>query len=209
MSKSFLYPVAALVIALVVSACGKSVADAPVAQANLQLPGELNETSYKQTAEQVLAEAHAAILDRALSEDRLDADAATIKALMALADKLDVDRAKLCEAELMSALGALYSRKAAFHIDSPQQAGTYSAQGFHYLDRAVSKYPDNITARLNRGMTAARVPEFMNKREVARDDLRFATNSLRFAELAPELQARVRETLAEVERQLAQQGGQP
>lgn len=209
MFKSFLHPVAALVIALVVSACGKSAADAPVAQTNLDISGELNESSYKRAAEKVLAEAHAAISDRALTEDRLDADAATIKALMALADKLDVDRAKLSEAELMSALGALYSRKAAFHIDSPQQAGTYSAQGFHYLDRAVNKYPDNITARLNRGMTAAKVPEFMNKRAVARDDLRFAINSPRFAELSPGLQANARETLAEVERQLAQQGGQP
>lgn len=209
MFKAFLHPVAALVIALVVSACGKSAADAPVAQTNLDISGELNESSYKRAAEKVLAEAHAAISDRALTEDRLDADAARIKALMALADKLDVGRAKLSEAELMSALGALYSRKAAFHIDSPQQAGTYSAQGFHYLDRAVNKYPDNIMARLNRGMTAAKVPEFMNKRAVARDDLRFAINSPRFAELSPGLQANARETLAEVERQLAQQGGQP
>jgi hypothetical protein len=209
MFKSFLPAFAALVIALVVSACSKSAADAPVAQNHPDISGELNESSYKQGAEKALAEAHAAIADRALTEDRLDADAAAIKALMAQADKLNVDRAKLSEAELMSALGALYSRKAAFHVDSPQQAGAYSAQGFHYLDRAVNKYPDNITARLNRGMTAARVPEFMNKGPVARDDLRFAMNSPRFAELSPELQARVRETLAEVERQLAQQGDQP
>jgi hypothetical protein len=209
MFKSFLHAVAALAIALVVSACGKSAADAPVAQTHLDISGELNESSYKRAAENALAEAHAAILDRALSEDRLDADAATIKSLLALADKLDVEKAKLSEAELMSTLGALYSRKAAFHIDSPQQAGTYSAQGFHYLDRAVSKYPDNITARLNRGMTSARVPEFMNKRTVARDDLRFAIDSPRFAELSPEQQASARETLAQVERQLAQQGDQP
>jgi uncharacterized protein (DUF2267 family) len=209
MFKSFRPTVAALVIALVVSACGKSAADAPVAPINLDISGELNESSYNRAAEKVLAEAHAAIADRALTEDRLDADAAAIKALMALADKLDVEKAKLSEAELMSGLGALYTRKAAFHIDSPQQAGTYLSQGFHYLDRAVNKYPDNITARLNRGMTAARVPEFMNKGPVARDDLRFAMNSPRFAELSPELQARVRETLTEVERQLAQQGDQP
>ena len=208
MFKSFLPAIAALVIALVVGGCGKSSADEAVAHNNSGGSAELNESSYKQAVEKTLAEAHAAIADRALTEDRLDADATAIKALMAQADKLGGDNAKLSDAELMSALGALYSRKAAFHIDSPQQAGTYSAEGFHYLDRAVNKYPDNITARLNRGMTAARVPEFMNKREVARDDLRFATNSPRFAELAPELQARVRETLAEVERQLAQ-GGQP
>ena len=209
MFKSFLPAFAALVIALVVSACGKSTADVAAAQANPGIPAELNESSYKPAVEKTLAEAHAAIADRALTEDRLDANAAAIKALMAQADKLNVDKAKRSDAELMSALGALYTRKAAFHIDSPQQAGTYSAQGFHYLDRAVSQYPDNITARLDRGMTAARVPDFMNKREVARDDLRFATNSPRFAELSPELQARVRETLAEVERQLAQPDGQP
>ena len=208
MLKSFLPAIAALGITLVVGGCGKTSADEPVAHKTSGVSAQLDESSYKQAVETMLAEAHAAIADRALTEDRLDTDATAIKGLMAQADKLGGDKAKLSEAELMSALGALYSRKAAFHIDSPQQAGTYSAEGFHYLDRAVNKYPDNIAARLNRGMTAARVPEFMNKREVARDDLRFATNSPRFAQLAPELQARVRETLAEVERQLAQ-GGQP
>ncbi|MDR2012143.1 MAG: hypothetical protein LBQ20_03695 [Rhodanobacter sp.] len=210
MFKSFLPLIAALLIALVVSACGKSAVDAPVAQNSPDISGKLNESSYKQAAEKTLAEVPSAIADRALTEDRLDTDAAAIKVLMTQSDKLNVDRAKLSEVGLMSALGALYSRKRWHSISTVRsRPAPIRPKGSIISNRAVSKYPDNITARLNCGMTAARVPEFMGKREVARDDQRLATNNLRFAELSLDLQTSARETLAEVEWQLTQQGGQP
>ncbi len=209
MFKSFLPPVITLVVALAAVGCGKSADDASTTQAQVEIQGELNETSYRQAADKALAEARRSVADPALTEDQVDAGAAKIEGLLALADKLDVDKGTLGEAELMSTLGALYTRKAAFHADSPQQAGIYSAKGFRYLDRAVTKYPSNITARLNRGMTSAKVPEFLNKSGVARDDLRFVLGRPEFAKLSPGLQASVRAALAEVEARLAKETARP
>lgn len=208
MLKSMHYSAIALAVAVVVGGCGKSASDAPQAPAKVEIQGELNEASYKQASAKALAEARQAMSDRALTEDRLDAAAAQIEGLLALAEKLEVDKARLDEAELLSTLGGLFARKAAFHTDKAQEAGAYSAKGFRYLDRAVAKYPDNITARVNRGMTSARVPEFMNKTGIARDDLRFVVGRPEFATLPPGLQASVRTALDEVERRLAQAGAQ-
>lgn len=206
MFKFMLPPVVALIAALVAGGCNeKSKNDTAAAQAQVEIQGELNEASYKQAAEKVLAETHQSISDAALTEDRVDAGVAKIEGLLALAGKLDVDKGKLDEAELVSTLGVLYARKAAFHADSPQQAGIYSAKGFRYLDRAVTKYPDNITARLNRGMTSAKVPEFLNKSSVARDDLQYVVERPDFAKLPQGMQASVRAALAEVEARLAQE----
>lgn len=210
MYKSFAPPILTLIVALAVAGCDQeSTSETSAMQAQVEIQGELNEASYRQAAEKVLVETRQSISDPALTEDRVDAGAARIEALLALADKLDVDKGKLDEAELMSTLGALYTRKAAFHADSPQQAGIYSAKGFRYLDRAVTKYPDNITARLNRGMTSAKVPEFLNKSGVARDDLRFVLGRPEFAKLSPSLQANVRAALVEVEARLAKEAARP
>jgi hypothetical protein len=203
MLKSFASTIIAVAIVLAASACDKSTGDSTAAQAKVEIQGELNEASYKQAVSKVLAEARQAMSDSATTEDRVDAGAAKIEGLLVLADKVDVDKATLGEAELMSTLGALYTRKAAFHTDSAQQAGIYSGKGFRYMDRAVTKYPDNITARLNRGMTSAKVPEFMNKSSVARDDLRYVLGRPEFAKLPSGLQASVRAALVEVEQRLA------
>ena len=195
-------------IALVGSGCGKP-ADGDATQAKVDIAGELDESSYKQAAAKVLADNRRASADAALTEDRLDAEVGRVEALIALADKLDVDKVRLDDAELTSTLGMLYVRKAAFHVDSAQQAGIYSAKGFRYLDRAVAKYPDNITARLNRGFTSAKVPEFMNKSAVARDDLSFVAQRPEFAALPPDLQAKVGSTLQEIEQRLAKSAARP
>jgi hypothetical protein len=142
-------------------------------------------------------------VDPALTEVQLDQHLARIETLIGLENKLNVDKSKLDDAELMSTLGAMYTRKAGFHAGNTEQAGAYVSSGFRYLDRAITKYPDNITARINRGLTCANVPEFMNKTEVARDDLRWVAESPDFAQLAPELQARVKSTLHDVEGRLA------
>ena len=194
-----------LLIAIILSAvgCGKPPADAPAANEQSLIQGELTQDSYRDAATKVLAEAVAAVSDPALSEEKLDRSIAQIETLMKLSGKLNVDKSQLNEAELMSTLGALYTRKAGFHADNTEQAGALAASGFRYLDRAIIKYPNNMTARINRGVTCANVPEFMNKTEVARDDLRFVVESPDFAALTPELQAHVKTSLREVEGRLA------
>lgn len=195
------YSVITFAVALALSACSQDAGNAVAAPVKVE--GVLTEASYKQAGAQALAQARQVMSDRALTEKRLDAAVAKIEQLLPLADKLGVDKAKLDEAELVSTLGALYARKAGFYANQAQQAGIYSAKGFRYLDRAIAKYPDNLTARLNRGMTSAKVPEFMNKSTVARDDLRFVLNLPEFADLPPGLKASVRTALDEVERRLA------
>lgn len=198
---------AAMAIAL--AGCGGGGTGSAAQEATIEIQGELNESSYRQAAEKVLAETRPLLSSPDLSEQRLDAAAAKIEALLKISGKLDVDKSRLDEPELMSLLGALYTRKAAFHIDNAQQAGVYTSKGFRHLDRAVAKYPDNISARINRGMTAAKVPEFMNKTGLARDDLKYVAESPEFSRLPPGLQASVRSTLAELDKRLSQQASQP
>lgn len=192
-----------LAILLSVAGCGKPASDAPATNEQVLIRGELTEGSYRDGATKELAEAQAALVDPGLTEERLDKHLSRIEAINGLANKLNVDKSKLREPELMSTLGAMYVRKAGFHSDNGEQAGALASSGFRFLDRAITKYPDDITARINRGMTCANVPEFMNKTEVARDDLRFVVESPAFAKLTPELHARVKSVLHEVEGRLA------
>ena len=193
-----------LLLALVLSVvgCGKPSSDVPAASQQALLHGELTQSSYREAAAKVLAEAITALSDPASTQQRLEKNVAQIETLMGLEDKLNVDKSQLSDAELMSTLGALYTREAGLQPDNTQQASALASAGFRYLDRAIAKYPNNITARVNRGLTCASVPEFMNKTEVARDDLQVVVDSADFAALTPELQAHVKSTLHEVEKRL-------
>lgn len=122
---------------------------------------------------------------------------------MAMAGQLNVDKARLDDAELTATLGALYARKAQFHGDNVKLASDYLNKGFRYLDRAVATYPENMTARINRGMVSSKLPAFLNKAAVARDDLRFVLARPEFQQLSPALQASLRAALADAERTLA------
>jgi hypothetical protein len=187
-----------LAMALTIVGCGKPATGDGVGRGEDVIEGVLNEVSYKQAATKILADTQKKMADPALTESQLDAKIKKIETLIGLANQLDIDKSKLDEAELMSTLGALYARKAAFHVNSAQQAGALVSKGFRYLDKAISKYPDNITARINRGVTSAKVPEFMNKTEVARDDLEFVLNSPEFSSLTPGLQSDVKALLTEL-----------
>lgn len=191
-----------IALALLVVACGKPVVENDSAVIQAVIEGELNEATYNKAAVNALAESRALMANPGLAEEQLDATVAKIESIIALADKLDVDKSRLSEAELSSTLGSLYVRKAAFHADKPREAGIFTSKGFRYLDRAVTKYPDNITARINRGIVSAKVPEFMHKTEVARDDLQFVSDSPGFDRLAPQLKANVTTMLAEMNRRL-------
>ena len=192
-----------IVLTLSVVGCGKAPSnDVPAASQQALIHGELTPSSYREAAATVLAQAIAAMSDPAVTEQTLDKSVAQIETLMGLESKLSVDKSQLSDAELMSTLGALYTRRAGLHPDNTEQASALASAGFRYLDRAISKYPNNITARINRGLTCASVPEFMNKTDVARDDLRWVVDSAEFATLTPEVQARVKATLQEVEKRL-------
>ncbi|RMG39329.1 MAG: hypothetical protein D6732_04315, partial [Methanobacteriota archaeon] len=118
--------------------------------------------------------------------------------LIALGKTISGDTSKFKEAELLSTLGAMYARKAAFNSTNPRKAGTYTSIGFRYLDRAIIKYPENITARINRGITASSVPEFMHKTDVAKEDLTFVIQSTSFANLPSTLRTRIKSTLDKI-----------
>jgi hypothetical protein len=192
-----------LALLLSVVGCGKSTSNAPAESEQTLIQGELTQESFNEAAKKELAEAQAALVDPALTEETLDQHLTRIEELSSLSNKINVDKSKLSEAELVSTLGSLYVRKAGFHAKNGAQAGALAASGFRDLDRAIAKYPDNMTARINRGMTCANVPEFMNKSEVARDDLRFVVGSPEFANLGPDQQAQVKSLLRDVEGRLA------
>jgi hypothetical protein len=189
---------------LIVAGCGKSAIDTDAAKVQIGIDGELSESSYNKAAAKVLAQARVVMADPGLTEEQLNASIAKIESVVELADQLKVEKAKLSEAELTSTLGSLYVRKAAFHSSQARQAGAFVAKGFRYLDRAITKYPSNITARVNRGIVSAKVPEFMHKTEVARDDLEFVLSSPDFSGLTPQLQASVKSMLGEMNRRLGQ-----
>jgi hypothetical protein len=197
-----------LAFILSVASCGAPPSAEPTASEKALIQGDLTENSFRDAVARVLPEARAAMSDQALTEDRLDKEIAKVEALVSLAKRLNVDMSQLSDAELTSTLGAMYTRKAGFHSDNAEQAGALAESGFRYLDRAVGKYPDNLTARINRGLTCADVPEFMNKAEVAQDDLRFVLQSPAYTGLPTQLQVRVKSTLQEVERRLADAGAQ-
>ncbi|OIN54001.1 hypothetical protein [Pseudomonas costantinii] len=151
----------------------------------------------------VLANARQATSSAGANEDQLDVAIKQIQALIADGGAERVEAVGHHEAELISTLGALYVRKAVFHVDNARQAGALVATGFRYLDRAVAQFPDNLTARINRGLTCANVPEFMGKAELAREDLRIAAASPGFVRLPAGLQDKVRSTQAMLDQQPA------
>ncbi|MBZ9613156.1 hypothetical protein [Rheinheimera maricola] len=191
-------------IALVVlslAGCEQPVSTA--SHADPLIEGELDQKSYLKAAVVQVAATNQLMADSALTEAQLNTQISQLEQLLTLADQLTLDKALLQEAELMSSLGSLYARKALFYTNNAQQAGSFSARGFRYLDKAVSKYPDNVTARLNRGIVSARVPEFMNKAAIARSDLEFVLQSSEFTKFNPGLQQSVKQMLAEVSSRLA------
>jgi hypothetical protein len=193
-----------IVLVMAVAGCGRqSSADASAVPASNVISGPLTEASYDRAAAKTLGEVQASMADPSIAENQLDSEMARIQSLLELSDKLNVDKSKLSDAELTSTLGALYARKAVFHVNNVEEAGALTASGFRYLDRAVAKYPDNLTARINRGITSAKLPAFMNKTDVARDDLSFVVNSPDFGKLSPALQGTIKSLLASVQQRQA------
>lgn len=192
------------VMVLMAFGCQKPDAQDTTAVATAKVSEDLGAAALNTSVKQTLDECKMLMADANLTEERLDAGITKIETLTGQIDQINADKATLNDAELMSMLGALYVRKAGFNAHNPREAGTLASKGFRYLDRALIKYPDNITARINRGIISARVPEFMNKTEVAREDLDFVVGSTSFANLPPSLQASLKSMQDEVHLRLAQ-----
>jgi hypothetical protein len=196
--------VIALSLALLLTGCSKRTPenDSAVKQQPI-IQGEATEASYDSAVKKTLA--HAIELENQVKppEADLDADIAKIDALTALAQQKGLDTSHAHDAALMSTEGVLYARKAQINRDNARLGGALMGKSYRYLDRAVSEYPDDLMARINRGMVSAKVPDFMGKDGVAHDDLQFVCNSAEFAHLAPDVRSLMQQTLAQVDARLA------
>jgi hypothetical protein len=77
------------------------------------------------------------------------------------------------DGELMALEGSLTCMKARNPTIDGTLAMTYSRQGFRQLDKAIVSDPENLGARLQRGITLLHVPKFLDKTSVAQGDLEF------------------------------------
>lgn len=157
--------------------------------------GAATPRSFAEQARIMVTEASRIAKDKDTQEATLVLHIEKINAMLSLAKSLQANDEVILVPELLSSLGSLYSKQAMFHSDNAKLAGSYAAKGFRYLDRAVAKYPTNITARLNRGLVSAHVPEFLNKTQVAKDDLEFVVASEGFSNLPKPLQQAIQSTL--------------
>jgi len=69
----------------------------------------------------------------------------------------------------------LYKGMLAGKTDNFLEAGVLSSESFGFLDKAVELDPNNLRARLYRGLIGVKVPEFLGRLDQAISDLEFVT----------------------------------
>jgi len=185
----------AMTIFMLIS-CGKPIADTTTTSVPALIQGQLTVGKFVDTAGMLVAQTNNIVSNQELDEEAVKQHIAKVSTLLNMANKLNVEKSHLLEAELLSSLGSLYTKQSVFHSNNVKMAGSLASKGFRYLDKAVNKYPDNVTARLNRGMVSAKVPEFLNKTQVAITDLEFVMAHQAFSHLSPSLQQAVKANLA-------------
>jgi len=178
------------------TACSQAPETITEFDASSLIQGELSAQSYVKAATTLVDAASQAVSSAELSEKELNQHIAKVEAMLQLAR--DLEQENPYRAELLSTLGSMYAKKSVFYSNNAKQAGSLAAKGFRYLDKAVSGYPNNITARINRGIVSARVPEFLNKTNVAISDLSFVVNNPDFSALSQPLQQSIHGMLAEL-----------
>ena len=195
--------IAIAVLLMAMSGCGKITSKNAGDSSQPVIQGEVTQTSYDNAVKETLAHAVDVITSETLTEQELDGDIGKIEALLALAQVKEVDKERTHEAALLSTEGSLYSVKARIHKNSPRTTGEYIAKSFRYLDKAVSLHPQDLNARINRGIVSSKVPDFLGKTLIAREDLRFVRASADFERLPPKLQETVKQLMVEVDSRLA------
>lgn len=81
------------------------------------------------------------------------------------------------DAELRAAYGAALAYKASLHAGDAAIANYWFSQGVRQMDRAVRSAPADLAPRLYRGMAYLASPKFLQKREIAVEDLSCVYNS--------------------------------
>jgi hypothetical protein len=75
------------------------------------------------------------------------------------------------DAEIMAANGSVISLQSLHYKDNLGKMNFLSRKGMRLMDRAVKKYPNNLGARLLRGLSYANMPAFLNRAGFAKTDL--------------------------------------
>jgi len=194
------------VLLLAMSGCGKSTQENAATPAQPVIVGEITPASYDNAVKDILAHAMVVMNSAEPTEPELDADIGKIEALLALSEKNDVDKERKHEAALMSTVGTLYARKAANNRSNPRTAGALIAKSYRYLDKAITLHPQDLMAKIDRGLISAHVPDFLGKAELAHDDLKSVEENAEFDKLTPDLQNTIKQALAEVDSRLAKAG---
>ena len=193
--------IAVLLIAM--AGCGKSTSESAGDASHPVIQGEVTPSSYADAAEETLAHALHVINSETPTEKELDGNIGKIEALLALSEAKTLDAGRLHEADLLSTLGSLYAEKARIYKNTPRTGGELIAKSFRYLDKAIRLHPEDLNARINRGIVASNVPEFLGKTAIAHEDLLFVRNNAGFDGLPRGLQDRIKRLLAEVDIRLA------
>jgi hypothetical protein len=196
--------IAALLLGM--SGCGKSTPESVSAPSQPVIVGEVTPASYDKAVKEILAHAIVLMNSAEPTEPELDADIGKIEALLALSEKNDVDKERAREASLMSTLGTLYARKAANNRTNPRTAGALIAKSYRYLDKSIALHPQDLMAKIDRGLISAHVPDFLGKAELAHEDLKSVEENAEFGNLTPDLQNTIKQALAEVDSRLAKSG---
>ena len=195
--------IASAVLLIAMAGCGKITPKNAGVSSQPVIQGEVTQTSYADAVEKTLAHAVNVITSETPTEHELDGDIGKIEILLALSKAKDVDMAGTYEADLMSTLGSLYAEKARIYKNSPRTGGELIAKSFRYLDKAISLHPQNINARINRGIVASNVPDFLGKAKIAHEDLLFVRDNADFERLPTKLQDTIKQLLAAVDIRLA------
>jgi hypothetical protein len=196
------------VLLLGISGCGKSTPESAGAPSQPVIAGEVTQASYDNAVKEILAHAIVVMNSAKPTEPELDADIGKVEALLALSEKNDVDKERTHEASLMSTLGTLYARKAANNSTNPRTAGALIAKSYRYLDKSIALHPQDLMAKIDRGLISAHVPDFLGKAEVAHEDLKSVEEHPDFGKLTPDLQNTIKQALAEVDSRLAKTGNE-
>ena len=100
------------------------------------------------------------------------------------------------DAELMAALGSLYSYQSSLHTDNLAKLNILMRKGTRYMDRAIKLSPNHLGARLQRGLACANMPAFVKRAHFAIQDLTLVRDQVG-QQYGPDFQAFVEFYLAQ------------
>ena len=75
------------------------------------------------------------------------------------------------DVEMMAAYGNALSYQAVFHQNNYGKMNLVSRKGMRLMDRAIKQAPNNLGARLLRGVSYANMPSFLNRANFSVTDL--------------------------------------